>query len=92
MVPLIAKALAQFKSDQTGALAGAAMLSNSPGTVADISTDQYRALAFSIWGIGPMSGPVTGPSISGFVAAWLEVDKLAYLDTGWRGLDHVHVY
>ncbi|KAK6593818.1 major facilitator superfamily transporter [Botrytis cinerea] len=39
-----------------GALAGAAMISNSPGTVADITTDQYRALVFSIWSIGPMNG------------------------------------
>ncbi|TVY17787.1 Citrinin biosynthesis cluster MFS transporter mrr1 [Lachnellula arida] len=45
-----------------------------PGTVADISTEQYRALAFSIWSIGPTSGPVTGPLISGFVAQYL----------GWR--------
>ncbi|TVY34909.1 MFS transporter [Lachnellula subtilissima] len=47
---------------------------NSPGTFADISTEQYRALAFSIWGVGPMAGPVTGPLIGGFVAQYL----------GWR--------
>ncbi|KAF7943394.1 hypothetical protein EAE96_011320 [Botrytis aclada] len=57
-----------------GALAGAAMISNSPGTVADITTDQYRALVFSIWSIGPMNGPVTGPLIGGFAAEYL----------GWR--------
>ncbi|KAH6682497.1 major facilitator superfamily domain-containing protein [Halenospora varia] len=57
-----------------GALAGAAMISNSPGTVADITTENYRALAFSIWSIGPMNGPVTGPLIGGFVAEYL----------GWR--------
>lgn len=43
-----------------GALAGAAMISNAPGTVNDIVTENYRALAFSIWSIGPMNGPVTG--------------------------------
>jgi hypothetical protein len=32
-----------------GAIAGAAMISNAPGTVSDISNDEYRALAFSIW-------------------------------------------
>ena len=32
------------------------MISNSPGTVADIVTEHYRALAFSIWSIGPMNG------------------------------------
>lgn len=36
------------------ALAGAAMISNAPGTVNDIVTEEYRALAFSIWSIGPM--------------------------------------
>ncbi|KAG9234241.1 major facilitator superfamily domain-containing protein [Amylocarpus encephaloides] len=57
-----------------GAVAGAAMISNSPGTVSDIVTENYRALAFSIWSIGPMNGPVTGPLIGGFVAQYL----------GWR--------
>jgi MFS family permease len=56
------------------ALAGAAMISNSPGTVADITVETYRALAFSIWSIGPMNGPVTGPLIGGFAAEYL----------GWR--------
>jgi MFS family permease len=56
------------------ACAGAAMISNSPGTISDIVTENYRALAFSIWSIGPMNGPVTGPLIGGFVAEYL----------GWR--------
>lgn len=56
------------------ACAGAAMISNAPGTVADIVTEEYRALAFSIWSIGPMNGPVTGPLIGGFAAQYL----------GWR--------
>ena len=56
------------------ACAGAAMISNSPGSVADIVTENYRALAFSIWSIGPMNGPVTGPLIGGFAAQYL----------GWR--------
>jgi hypothetical protein len=38
-----------------GAVAGAAMISNAPGTVSDISREDYRALAFSIWSLGPMS-------------------------------------
>ncbi|EUC38162.1 hypothetical protein COCCADRAFT_83747 [Bipolaris zeicola 26-R-13] len=50
-----------------GAIAGAAMISNAPGTVSDISREEYRALAFSIWSLGPMNGPVIGPVISGFV-------------------------
>lgn len=39
-----------------GAFAGSAMISNSPGTVSDIVSDEYRALAFSIWSLGPMNG------------------------------------
>jgi hypothetical protein len=50
-----------------GAIAGAAMISNAPGTVSDIVSDDYRALAFSIWSLGPMNGPVVGPLVSGYV-------------------------
>jgi MFS family permease len=50
------------------------MISNAPGTVADIVSDDYRALAFSIWSIGPMNGPVVGPLIGGFVFQYM----------GWR--------
>ncbi|RDL32570.1 putative benomyl resistance protein [Venustampulla echinocandica] len=57
-----------------GAVAGAVMIANAPGTVSDITDENYRALAFSIWSIGPMNGPVTGPLIGGFVAEYL----------GWR--------
>ena len=49
-----------------GALAGSAMIANSPGTVSDIVNDDYRALAFSIWSIGPFNGPTFGPIIGGF--------------------------
>lgn len=50
------------------------MISNAPGTLADISDEQHRALAFSIWSIGPLNGPVTGPVIGGLVYQYL----------GWR--------
>ncbi len=39
-----------------GAFMGAAMIGNAPGTVSDIVSDEHRALAFSIWSIGPMNG------------------------------------
>lgn len=39
-----------------GAIAGSAMISNAPGTVNDIVLEKHRALAFSIWSIGPMNG------------------------------------
>jgi MFS family permease len=40
-----------------GAVAGSAMIANAPGTVGDIIGDEFRALAFSIWSIGPLNGP-----------------------------------
>lgn len=49
-----------------GALAGSAMVANSPGTVSEIVTDEYRALALSFWSIGPLNGPTFGPLIGGF--------------------------
>lgn len=39
-----------------GAFCGSAMIGNSPGTVNDIVSEEYRALAFSIWSLGPMNG------------------------------------
>lgn len=57
-----------------GALAGSAMIANAPGTVSDIVNDEYRALAFSIWSVGPLNGPVFGPVIGGFVTQYM----------GWR--------
>ena len=36
------------------------MVSNAPGTVADITHENYRALAISVWSIAPLNGPVTG--------------------------------
>ncbi|KAF2110806.1 major facilitator superfamily domain-containing protein [Lophiotrema nucula] len=57
-----------------GAIAGSAMISNAPGTVSDIVSDDYRALAFSIWSLGPMNGPVIGPLVGGFVFQYM----------GWR--------
>jgi len=54
-----------------GAFCAAAMISNAPGTVNDIVDEEYRALAFSIWSIGPMNGPVIGPVVGGFVYEYL---------------------
>lgn len=44
-----------------GAVFGAAMVSNSPGTIVDISDEEYRALCMSLWSVAPLNGPVTGP-------------------------------
>ncbi|KAK2049725.1 major facilitator superfamily transporter [Colletotrichum somersetense] len=57
-----------------GAMFGAALIANSPGTIVDISDEEYRALAMSVYSIAPLNGPVTGPLIGGFVFQYM----------GWR--------
>jgi MFS family permease len=42
-----------------GALAGSVMISSAPGMVADLVPDEQRALAFSVWSLGPINGPGT---------------------------------
>lgn len=64
-----------------GAFCAAAMISNAPGSVNDIVDEEHRALAFSIWSIGPMNGPVIGPVVGGFVFQYL----------GWRWTNWVVV-
>lgn len=49
-----------------GAFFGAVMIAISPGTISDIASAEYRALAFSIWAVGPLNGPTFGPVIGGF--------------------------
>lgn len=61
------------------AVAGSALVANAPGTVHDISAEEYRAMNFSIWSIGPMNGPVIGPIVGGFVFDYL----------GWRWINWV---
>ncbi|KAL3437953.1 major facilitator superfamily domain-containing protein [Aspergillus tetrazonus] len=62
-----------------GALFGSVMISTAPGMVADLVTDEQRALAISIWSIGPINGPVLGPIIGGFVTQYL----------GWRWMNWI---
>ncbi|TGJ85735.1 hypothetical protein E0Z10_g3033 [Xylaria hypoxylon] len=49
------------------AFVGSVMLSNAPGTVNDIATNETRALYVSIWIFGAVSGPVLGPVIAGLI-------------------------
>lgn len=76
-----------------GAVAGSAMVANAPGSVSDIVTDEYRALALSMWSIGPLNGPTFGPLIGGFSTQYVlrsacesfdlvADDRARYL--GWR--------
>ena len=68
-----------------GAIAAASLISNAPGSINDIAKDEYRALVFSIWGIGPMNGPVLGPLIGGWVfqyAGWRWVNWVVMIAAG----------
>lgn len=40
-----------------GAFAGSVMISSAPGMVADLVPHKNRALAFSVWSLGPINGP-----------------------------------
>ncbi|THC98321.1 hypothetical protein EYZ11_002182 [Aspergillus tanneri] len=62
-----------------GALFGSVMISTAPGMVSDLVNDEQRALAMSIWSIGPVNGPVLGPIVGGFVTQYL----------GWRWMDWI---
>ncbi|KAB8271260.1 major facilitator superfamily domain-containing protein [Aspergillus minisclerotigenes] len=62
-----------------GAFFGSVMISTAPGMVSDLVNDEERALAMSIWSIGPVNGPVLGPIIGGFVTQYL----------GWRWMDWI---
>ena len=55
-----------------GAFFGAVMIAISPGTISDIASPMYRALAFSIWAIGPLNGPTFGPIIGGFATQYVQ--------------------
>lgn len=57
-----------------GAFCASALISNAPGSVNDIVDEDHRALAFSVWSIGPMNGPVIGPIVGGLVYQYM----------GWR--------
>lgn len=39
-----------------GAFCASALISNCPGSVNDIVDEEHRALAYSVWSIGPMNG------------------------------------
>ncbi|KAI1312690.1 putative MFS multidrug transporter [Xylaria venustula] len=54
--------------------AGAAPLTIGGGTIADVIPLHKRALASSLFGLGPLLGPVIGPVAGGFLSAAL----------GWR--------
>lgn len=43
-----------------GGFFGGTMIASAPGSVTDVTDDNYRALALSFWSLGTMNGPVLG--------------------------------
>lgn len=52
-------------------IAGAGSVALSPGTLSDVANDEQRALAYSIWSLGPFTAPAIGPIIGGFSTQYL---------------------
>jgi multidrug resistance protein len=53
--------------------AGVATITIGPGTIADLMPREKRGKAVSIWAVGTILGPMTGPIIGGYVteaAGW----------------------
>lgn len=46
---------------------GAALVSNAPGSIVDVSKPDQLALGMSLYSLGPFSGPVLGPLVGGVV-------------------------
>ncbi|KAJ5179986.1 hypothetical protein N7492_003196 [Penicillium capsulatum] len=68
-----------------GGFFGGPMIASAPGSVTDVTDDQYRALALSCWSLGTMNGPVLGPIIGGFVyqyLGWRWINWLVLISTG----------
>ncbi|KAI9172684.1 Major facilitator superfamily multidrug transporter mdrA [Paramyrothecium foliicola] len=54
-----------------GGIFAAAMVSNGPGSIVDVSKPDQLALGMSLYSLGPFSGPVLGPLIGGVVFEYL---------------------
>jgi multidrug resistance protein len=54
-----------------GGVAAAALVSNGPGSIVDVSKPDQLALGMSLYSLGPFSGPVLGPFIGGVVFQYL---------------------
>ncbi|KIW11604.1 hypothetical protein PV08_10905 [Exophiala spinifera] len=72
-----------------GAIFASALIANAPGSIADLINDEWRGTAFSIWSIGPMNGPVVGPTIGGFVTQSLGWRWTNWIAMIWSGVAFV---
>jgi MFS family permease len=68
-----------------GAFFGSVMISTAPGMVADLVDDEHRALAISIWSIGPLNGPgMYHPLGLGFGFALFAANGCSHWSCHWR--------
>lgn len=63
------------------AVGSSGIIALAPGTLGDIANDDQRALAYSIWSLGPFTAPAIGPIFGGFTVQYL----------GWRWLCWIEI-
>lgn len=67
-----------FVDPISSAFVGSVTLSNAPGSIGDVFSEEDRTLAFSLFSLAIMNGPVLGPIVGGFV-----FEALGWRWTNW---------
>jgi len=58
---------------------GSPVLATGGASISDMYSPQKRAYAISVWGIAAVSGPVMGPLVGSFAAAFKGILSLTFL-------------
>lgn len=61
-----------METDDSSGVAAAALVSNGPGSIVDVSKPDQLAFGMSLYSLGPFSGPVLGPLIGGVAFQYLD--------------------
>ncbi|RAL14053.1 MFS transporter [Aspergillus homomorphus CBS 101889] len=77
-----------------GGFFGSATIAGGPGTINDVTNRKYRALAFSLYSLGAMNGPVidAGPIVGGFVYQHLGWRWINWIVLCWAGISAVVLF
>ncbi|RAK79921.1 MFS general substrate transporter [Aspergillus fijiensis CBS 313.89] len=75
-----------------GGFFGSATIAGGPGTINDVTSRRYRALAFSLWSLEAMTGPVVGPIFGGFVYQYLGWRWINWIILCWAGVSAVALF